>query len=536
MKNKIFYILIVYMIFPACQKDLLEKYPKTTLNAGIFWQDEKDLLSAVNGLYQELPGYNWIQHEYWTDLAMNSMPALNHKLEGTIQAIEMQAGGPGDVLELWEDCYRGVAATNYFLENTAEIQNMDENFLLRVEAEAKFIRAFIYMQLVMYFGDVPLITKTISQEEGFQLERNPANQIWDFIESELSNISENLPIQYSNSDKGRITAGAVYALKAKCMLYAERYNEAYDAAKQLINMNAYSLYPDYNNLFGYDAQNNPEVILDHPYLKDLLSTGFFYNYAPQEMSIGIARFSVTNDFVNAFQMKTTGLPIENPNSGYDPMDPYKDRDPRLASSIFIPYFSEDTEAFILWNTGKKLMPQPGSGTSDELGITDTRNKTGFFVRKYINKEDIGDPGNCGTNFIIIRYADVLLMASEALIELNMNLSEAKGYIDQIRARAGMPLLSENILNQNDLRQALRHERLVELGLEGWRFFDINRWRIAEDVIEGIAYGMSWLDENGNIQTYNTGVDRNFIQEKDYLLPIPLSEIKMNPNLTQNPGY
>lgn len=541
MKHKIISILIILVLFSACENDLLEKAPKTTLNPDIFWKNEKDVLVALNGLYPILPGIEWIDRDMWSDIAVSANPVNNRRITGTMLSSHADSQGEATPLELWRGYYRSITATNYFLENIPDIGKIDINPVLysRVKAEARFIRAFVYMQLVMDFGDVPLVTKVLTMDEGFEVLRSPANDIWDFIKSELSSISNDLPIQYSGSDKGRITKGAALALKAKCMLYAKRYNEAYDAAKSIIDMNLYSLFPDYNTLFGYTAENNSEVILDVQYAKDLRPYGIFSQYAPMEMSKSWSSLlSVTADLVDAFQMKTTGLPIQDPTSGWDPMDPYKDRDPRLAGTIFIPYFSANTDAFILWNSNKKLQPQPGSGTVDEVGVALYANKTGFFLKKYINKEDIDLPGNCGTNFMLIRYADVLLMAAEALIESGQKLSEAKEYIDKVRSRAGMPKLDVGISNnQNDLRQALRNERLVELALEGWRSYDILRWKIAENKVQGKPKGMSYLSKNGTtIITVEAKIVRNFQASKDYLLPIPQSERKMNPNLTQNPGY
>lgn len=525
---------MVFMFFSACKKDLLEKYPNSVLNPQIFWKNKQDVLSAVNGLYSGLPSWgSMMLRDEWTDITVNSSPTQNGKLQGLQEPYETWGFS---VQSLWANYYQGIAATNYFIENAANVTNVDATFVLRTQAEARFIRAFLYMELVMDFGDVPLVTNVLTAEEGRRVTRTPANEVWNFIESELSDISDNLNIKYTGSDIGRITKGAALALKAKCMLYSGSYDKAYIAAKSLIDMSIYSLYPNYYNLFGYAAENNPEVILDVQYAQNIRPYDIFYQNAPIEMSKNFYCFhNITSDLVNAFQMKTTGLPINDPGSGWNPMDPYKDRDPRLQATILIPYFSETTEAFTFWNSSKKLRPQPGSGTVDEIGVGIYRNLTGFFIKKYINIEDINLPSNCGTNFILIRYADVLLIGAEALIELNQNLPEAKGYINQVRYRAGMPPLAATVLNQNDLRQALRQERNVELACEGWRFYDIIRWKIAETLVKGDVLGMSYADATGTIKTVDTHVERNFYP-KDYLFPIPYNEIVLNANLTQNLGY
>jgi len=534
MKRIILYILIVPMFLTACNKDLLEKYPETVLNPQIFWKNKNDVLTAVNGLYRFLPSWSSMMlMDEWTEFSVISSPTQNGKLQGLQEAYDTWGFS---VQNLWANYYRGITATNYFLTNLINVENMDATLKLRTEAEARFIRAYIYMQLVMDFGDVPLITDILTAEEGRNVKRNPKNEVWDFIESELSAISDNLNIKYTGSDIGRITKGAAIALKTKCMLYAGRYDKAFAAAKSLIDMNVYSLYPDFNNLFGYAAENNSEVILDVQYTKDIKAYNIFYQYAPIEMSKNFTcTHNISADLVNSFQMKTTGLSINEIGSGWNLMDPYKDRDPRLDATILIPYFSDVTEAFVMWNSGKKLRPQPGSGTVDEIGVGIYRNLTGFFIKKYINPEDIALPGNCGVNFILIRYADILLMAAEALIELNQNLPEAKGYIDQVRSRAGIPPLDATFTDQSSLRKAVRQERNVELACEGWRFYDILRWKIGETVVNGNVLGMSFVNSSGIVDTVDTKVVRAF-HSKDYLFPIPYNERTLNPNLTQNEGY
>lgn len=517
--------------FSGCHDQVLVKYPKTSLNPKVFWKNKKDVLASVNQLYTELKGMQ--RRAGWTDF-MVGPPFANLKISGNI--IPSITAGSGLALDnIWDGYYEGIAACNWFLENV-EKADISSTLMARVKAEARFIRAFIYMELVMEFGHVPLVKTTLTREEGFNVDQVKPDVIWDFIESELSDIYLDLPIKYNSSNTGRITRGAAMALKAKTMLYAGRYEKAYKAAKYVIDMGAYSLYPDFKELFTYKAENSSAIILSRNYIKDDVSNQAFWMYAPLSMSFAHQiDYRATLNLVSKFQMQPTGLSINASGSGFNPYNPYQNRDPRLEATVFIPAFSDTTEAFRLWTTGKKLDPRPGSGTMDEVLVNKSRSSTGFYARKYVSKKDLDEPQNGGINYIIMRYAEVLLIASEALIELNRNLPQARKYINMVRSRAEMPKLRTSINTQSELRKAVRHERAVELALEGWRLYDIKRWGIADEIISGPVYGMTYLTEQGEIDTVKTSITMNW-RQKDYLLPIPAEEIEMNKNLEQNPGY
>jgi len=532
MKKIILIIIIIAVNFASCENDdLLNKYPKTTLSPQTFWKTEADVLAGINGCYSGLQSWTWLTRDYWSDLLVHTEQQSNYKIQGVVTGT--WGGGDG----AWSSRYNAITRTNYFLENVATITGMNLSFINRTKAEARFIRAFNYMLLVMDFGDVPLVKKVLTIEEARTITRDPASEVWSFIEAELNDILDYLPVEYPSAERGRITRGAALSLLAKSMLYSKQYQKAYTAAKSVIDLGVYSLYPSFEDLFGYSAEGNSEVILDIQYDESLRSYDIFSQYAPIEMNLGVTcNLCLTKDLADAFRMQTTGLDINEPGSGWNPMDPYKDRDPRMKGTMLIPYFSDATDCFIMWNTGKKLNPAPLSGTPDEIGVGTYRNITGYFLKKYINKEDLLYRTQCGTDFILTRYAEVLLIAAEALIEQNSNLPIARGYINEVRARANMPLIPETVNSQTELRSELRHERLVELACEGWRYYDIIRWGIGEEVVTGVIKGISYLKADGTIETVSTSMVRNWDNSKDNLLPIPVNERIKNPNLTQNPGY
>jgi hypothetical protein len=187
--------------------------------------------------------------------------------------------------------------------------------------------------------------------------------------------------------------------------------------------------------------------------------------------------------------------------------------------------------------GEIFNPLPDSNTGDAVGSTFVVSPTGFNLKKYVNDQDLSDPQNCGINFILMRYAEILLIYAEAKVELNDIDGSVYDAVNQIRQRSdvALPVISEG-KSQEEIRDIIRHERMVELAFEGLRFFDLRRWRIADVVMPGKVYGMTYEDENGDLQTVEVPGWENFFSERNYLWPIPQTEIELNPQLTQNQGW
>ena len=228
------------------------------------------------------------------------------------------------------------------------------------------------------------------------------------------------------------------------------------------------------------------------------------------------------------------MPIDDPASGFDRFDPYKDRDPRLYHTVYI-------TGDVLPN-GAILNTLPDSGTGDDItSAAENVTATGWYFKKYVSNDDYATPNNCGVNLIYLRYAEVLLTYAEACIELggaeiNQTVLDA---LNEIRSRpdVNMPLIAT--LDQTELRKIVRRERMVELALEGHRLYDIRRWRIGEDVIPGTVKGMTYENPEspGTLVTVElSGYVKEFDPNKHYLWPVPFRELTLNSNLTQNDGY
>lgn len=540
LSNMINKILIVFILvsFCGCEKDLLETFPRNELQDENFWNSETDVISAVNAMYAFLPGYSEVEWDRFTDIATTNSPA-----SAMIQ-IEMGEHNASTALfaSKWNGGYSAIRAANYFLENVdkvlEEVPTMDEEKLNRFKAEVRFVRAFFYVRLTILFGDVPLVTKTLDEEEARAQTRNAQDEIWDFVDAEFTEIANYLPESYGGEDIGRITKGAALAMNARAMLYAGRWEQAATSAKSVIDLNVYSLDPNYGELFGYAGQNNSGVILDRQYASDVASHNFFNQSAPVSLN-GDVGISPTRILVEAYETEN-GLSIfEDPD--FNPLNPYQNRDPRLDYTLFIPTFSDDVPGEVLFNNNN-YDPRPGSGTGDEVEVDFFRTKTGFSMNKYINEQDKDDRSNGGVNFILIRYADVLLMYAEAKIEAGQVDDSVFEAVNQVRERVGMPSIVSGSVNDAQLLEAVRHERLVELALEGLRFFDLRRWRTAEDIMNGPIEGMYYIPigeqtESANIKTLRySGTIRSFNPDRDYLFPIPQQEILLLPNIEQNAGY
>ena len=435
MKGRYIIILFSCAALLGCDKDLLEKSPVTTLNPTNFWQDANEAEMAVNALYTFLPGIFTVYDDNNTDISVEPWSGGNKIINGQVQNTS------GQVLSWWQSNFTAVSAANRFIENvdTVPAEEISDEMLARLKAEARFIRAVSYTFLVNYFGDVPFFTHELNLSEGSTISRTDKQEVLDFIEAELTEISEILPLEYSGDDKGRITKGAALAWKARAMLWSEQYEKAADAAKAVIDLGIYQLHPDYSELFHYSGEyNNNEVILEYIYT-DVTGHNFMSRSAPygitNRQGVGLS-VNPTANLINEYETINGLAPADDP--AFDPEDSYRNRDPRLQATIWLPLFEEGSYADTLWGQSEPLDVRPGSGTMDEVLSNNRGNVTGFMLKKYTNEEDMDNLNNSSQNFIILRYADVLLMYAEAKIELGQIDQSVVEAINEVRARVGLP--------------------------------------------------------------------------------------------------
>ncbi|MCF6357327.1 MAG: RagB/SusD family nutrient uptake outer membrane protein [Draconibacterium sp.] len=477
-------------------------------------------------------------------------------------------GAHGQV-EYWP--YSNIRSANEIIEILAEA-TFDPDMIAQKTAEARFLRAFMYFELVKRYGGVPLITvpQSIDQPiEELYVPRNTEKEIYDFVASEMDELVNILPESYSVDEFGRPTKWAAYALKSRAMLYAgsiakygtvqldgivgipageakSYYDQAYDASMQIIDNSPHILYNEnadpvknYGEIFTKDG--NSEVILAEVYNLGLLKT-HSWNYVCMPDGFRTGWGSNNWMYLESWEKYeytdgTSGIFDRNDLKGktkFSLDEIVTNRDPRFLATAFYPEIPWQDAKVYLHNSTKGTIPEG----SDWPKVAPKRNriKTGMMIRKRV-PESIKLPisGEDETDFIIFRTGEMYLNAAEAKFETG-DTDEAKRLINIIRNRAGMP--DKTTLTLDDVR----NERFVELYIEEHHYWDIRRWRIAVDELNGMGFhGVTWdyyIDEDKYTMKIK---DADFKQirtfaEKNYYLPMGLGRLADNPNLVENPGY
>lgn len=486
MKKLIYTLLALVSIvtLPSCEK-FLSVDPPYAQDAENFFQTEEDFERALVGAYDLLQSSFislWIG-EIASDNAIAGGESVNDS-KGLHDIDNMTHGGVNSELRsLFRWNYTGITRANYILEHK---DNIDFPGKAHILAEAKFLRAYYYFELVKFFGDVPLIIdKRIGIEEARNIPRSPKAEVYAQIEADL--LAAAAVLNPTAAQKGRATRGAAKALLGKVYLYQNKFTEAAAIFEEIIASGQYSLYQDYSQLFSVAAEGNPETIFDIEYTG--LEGGSYGCLVCLEGNAavgfqGIRQYSgpVYGDG-NSYNLPTAEL-----YAAFSPIDP------RRAATVL------DIEAFIA------SQPNPASITY----AVGAGGHTGYYNNKYIKRlGEVGLPDNDLTspvNYRVLRYADVLLMAAEANYQIG-NPTRATQLVNQIRQRAGIPGASVNSIEKVYL------ERRLELSGEGHRFFDLVRTGQAAQYIPG------------------------FVTGKHELFPIPQVEIDLaGGNWSQNPGY
>ncbi len=491
-----------FIISGGCSNELLVFEPADQNNVETFWTSEENALSALTGCYQSLLAPYFGEGDWL--LKLESITPNAFEIDDGSGATSIARGDNNPTLPLinrrYSTCYEGIGRTNTLLANIDEVP-MDEDLKSRFRSEALFLRAFYYHNLVEYYGGVPLILDPPDNNTQGQLPRNSKAEVLEAIYSDLDAAAANLPVSYANNDRGRATKGAALALKARVALYNEEWSKAISTAQEVVNLNVYSLFPEYRGLFLLENERNNEVIFD---------VAFQFPEVTNNYHELFQQGNVFKDLIDAY-LVTDGQTIANSDI-YDAENPFANRDPRLSQTLI--------------TIGSSLNGELVTG--DELFA----DLTGYAFKKYTYfLDDVAvpapQPNQSEINPILIRYAEMLLTIAEAENELNGPTSSAYGAINQIRSRASvnMPEVTPG-LSKEEFREVVRLERRIEFAGEGLYYQDIIRWRTAEVV----------MNQDGLDQDENVVESRSFNPDRDYLWPFPDRDILLNPNLEQNPGY
>lgn len=527
--------------FSSCS-DFLDRYPLEGLSDESFWKTEKDAEMAVSNLYNVLPTWD-------TDEAINSDDAVH----GIKWAAGNQSKGVYDPSDYgWSGEYGYIRQANLILEKIQEM-DLSEDAYKKLEGQARFFRAYTYFTLIRSFGAVPYIDKPLELTDVENITRTPKDEVYAKVMEDFDIAIANLPVQWDETNSGRITKGAAMAMKARAALYYNNWETAMTEAKNVMDLGQYELYDKdntgrYKELFWEVADGCDEFILSVQFNAPT-RTHYLIGWECFP-TLGWGGLNPTQSLVDAFE-DINGAPITSEASVYDPTNPFANRDPRLEVNVL-----HDGET--MYGVTIKVAPLSSSGNTG-IGQHGDATATGYYQQKWLDPSiDPQSTGwDMGKDWVVIRYAEVLLTYAEAKNELSPLDPSAFDAVNQVRRRVGMPDLQNTdptkptyCGTQDDLRKRIWNEWRVEFALEGGkRQWDIRRWGIAKDVLnapfEGLRYTLvddpnAPKGDNGKKCILYVGeplkLAGSHYEDHNYLLPIPQTEIDLNPKLEQNPGY
>ena len=507
----------------SCTDKYLDLLPKDKITSANFPKTEGDIKLLLNGTYALLRA-NSIYNEGFLGFGILDGATPNGFNWGNTPIAKAGNGqltsSDGDIVTfLWTRCYAIIFRANNLL-SALDIVQLSDDAKTIYAGEAHFLRGYAYSLLVDAYGGVPLITKSITTDEARKVERATKDETWKQVTDDYDIAIANLKVDAPQV--GRATKGAALGLEMRAYLYQGKYDKVIQLSDQIDALGKYSLFPSYAGLFTLANENNQEVLFDVQYMRGENSQGSlvdqFCGTGTGSFTRG-TRYVPTPDLVDAYE-KVDGSPGKYSDHAADLDNPYKGWDPRMQTTVVVP-----GSYFLGFRFPNYLYP---GGAFNHPGNRLKR----FSTRKYRIEpmSDLPPSGQSDLNYIVIRYADVILSKAEAIIETNGNINEAIRLINRIRTeRDDVRLTSLPMgLSQDEARQKLRHERRIEFALEGLYWSDIRRWDIGKDI-----YPLNIKDKDGNI--IETKFSNGYLEYYN-LLPIPQSEISLNNNLKQNPGW
>ena len=532
--------------------------------------------SNVGGFMTDI--YNTVDYDFgnYSGGAMQASAtdeSMYSKMGNAIEDFYNGAWSPSNAKSsLWSSMYSGIKVCNHVLEQMQGLTfdelvlNKDYNQQMHryenYKYEARFMRAYFYFALVRQYGGVPLVTTEITADEANSLSRNTADEVFKFIIDECTDIQGKIIADYSNlgdyalgtEESGRADRLAVLALKARAALYwasplfnasgdKERYHNAATYTKELLDAaeaRGKGLTANYADLWSASSFNTPAI------MKEILFGRRYYSSASGDNLVETNNYPVgieggsggncpTQNLVDAYDMLSTGLSINEAGSGYDETNPYADRDPRLAATVAV-----NGDQWPTYSGAAKLETFQGGINGEPLtGAT----PTGYYLKKLCNgaislasNSKLKESRHTWLTFrmgeFYLNYAEALYKylgdADATSVEFPMSAREAA---NKTRQRAGMP----DLATTGDFWTRLCNERFVELAFEGHRFWDVRRWKEADKYFTSITEMKLTKNDDGTITYTRQNVSRQW-NDKMYLFPISQTERMKNPNLQQNTGW
>jgi len=493
-------ILLLSLIQFSCDDDFLVTTDPTRIGTDLFYKDQKQVEQAVNGIYgqlQTITNTAYIFQEFTSDNTTLDFNPLDRGGAAGWEAFEFSTvnSGNGEISNLWNNYYAALYNVNLTLEKLALSTTIDPGAKAVLEGQLKFLRGFLYFDLVRYFGDVVLVTSTLDKpDEAFNLVRSPESEIYTQIETDLKSAVDALPVSYEAANVGRATKVAALSLLGKVYLTKKQFPEAVSTLQQVLPL-GYALVANYADNFDPQKKNGVESIFEIQYQggNDLGEwSSFMYTFAPR-----LSQGAITG-FAN-IAPSGRNIPTNDMIAAYEEGDLRKD---------------------ISLKTGYT------NAKGEFVAIP--------FVNKYHHPHTIA--GRTDNNWPVLRYSDVLLMLAEALNEQSGPTVEAYDYLNQVRKRAGLPEL--NGLSKETLREKVLQERRVELAFENHRWFDLKRTKTPAELAQ-------FMNDYAAKEKANPTVDRGGVAfyafdyvytDNEDVFPISAPQILINDKLTPNPGY
>lgn len=560
-------LLIQFLAFtlvaalPACRKDFLDRAATTQQQDADIFTNFTMTDQVVNNLYSRIRGP-------YTYLGGYSMSAASDEAKDASSWMASQTFNNGSwngttIGNTWRENYVAIRQANTILENIVKYNTPDDpnnpGTLENRVGEVYFLRAFYLAELIKQFGGVIIVTQSIDQTDQVALNRsrNSYDSCVAQIAADCEEAIKRLPYSYPNTQVGRVTKGACLALKARALLYAasplwaiagkttfqgdisssanatdpEKWRQAAAAAKAVIDLNdngapVYRLEPTLSarkQMFIATTLQSSEVIFERMRETDQNMDKYLFPFGNSGWSGSAPTQNIVDDYET-----DNGYAINDPASGYDAARPYEHRDPR---------FYQD----ILYNDasfkGRKI--ETFSGGKDAVSTDVDHTRTGYFARKLF--DETITPGQSSSvrqvHGIIFRLAEFYLSYAEALNESDPGNADIATYVNAIRQRAGMPVLPTG-LSQAQMRLRIRNERRIELAFENHRFWDVRRWKIAENT-EKTIWGLQAIKDDtapGGFRYERFKVEDRPWRNAMYVIPITVDETLRNPNLVQNQGW
>lgn len=570
-KNIIFFIGLT-ILFSSCKDSILDLKPTDKYPIEVLYSTQSNVDAAMSEVYFEstttfgfTKGWFPINFQYFYDAMCDDAYAGQAWINTqTFTTGALSSGNYGCFENKWNNSYAAIRTCNEFINNigTAKI---DQKLIETYKDEARFLRAFVYFDMVKLFGGVPLVFEVYDVNTVKCVSRNTSEECFNFVLTELDTIINhgNLPKSYKNLDLkwyGKVTLAAAHALRCRASLYfaSKLFNPGNDRArwetaaknsKDAIDFciaQKISLEPNYEQCFSSPVKPySDEVIWDETIQVDNIGTWRKWDKLDRHLQPsgygGWSEIQPTQSLVDAYETND-GKSITDSTSGYKLNKFWENRDPRLKYTILYDssfWHKRLVELHSTWSATENTY-LPGKDLEDPANST----QTGYNYRKYLDStwtDANTDLIRGAKHFIIFRLTELLLNYAETQIELG-NEDIARKYINDVRDRASvkMPFFTASNASGATLVDRYRNERRVEMTLEGQRYNDLRRWKLAKDVINDFkVMGVKiYIESNKVRRVENIGPLTTYsFLDRNYLLPIPQHEIDVCPGIIlQNEGY